>query len=116
MGDPANPFAELIDVLKHNGYTTTRLTDIPGPQFFNLLKKGCWDQAWSGAGQTHILMRLRDPNRGQRCGIVYLVDFARALESGVRRGADEWICLKYNARFIVNWEYKGFVTFFPLAD
>jgi hypothetical protein len=45
-----------------------------------------------------------------------LIDFARALETGVARGADEWISLKYNARFIVNWNYKGFETFFPLSD
>ena len=109
-----NPFAELIDVLKHNGYTNTPLADIPGPQFFNLLKKGGWDQAWSGQGRTHILMRLRE--RGPACGINRLIDFARALEGGFRRGTSEWANLRYNARFVVNWEHHGFVTLLYLSD
>jgi hypothetical protein len=109
-----NPFADLIYVLKHNGYANALLTDIPGPRFFNLLKKGGWDQAWSGGGRTHILMRLREPERGPKCGILTLTDLARALETGVPRGPDEWVSYKYNARFIINWEHKGFVTFFPL--
>jgi hypothetical protein len=116
MKTAANPFAELIEVLKRNGYTHTPLTEIPGPQFFNLLKKGGRDEAWSGSGETHILKRLRDPERGPKCGIVLLIDFARALESGFARGADEWVSLRYNAKFIVNWKYKGFVTFHPLSD
>jgi hypothetical protein len=111
-----NPFADLIDVLKHNGYTNALLTDIPGPTFFNLLKKADWDQAWSGNGRTHILMRLRDPDRGPPCGILRLIDFARALENGFRRGQNEWVSVKYGARFIVNWERQTFVTFFPLGD
>jgi hypothetical protein len=115
MSSEQNPFSDLIEVLKHNGYSNAKLTDIPGPQFFNLLKKGGWDQAWSGQGQTHILMRLREPDRGPKCGINTLMDFARALETGSSRGQDEWISLKYNARFIVNWQHKGFVTFFPLT-
>lgn len=116
MSKSNNPFSELIEVLKHNGYTNTPLTAIPGPTFFNLLKKGGWDQAWSGSGETHILMRLREPDRGLKCGIVRLIDFARALESGVKGGPDEWISYRYHAKFIVNWDYHGFVTFHPLSD
>src|SRR2546423_9094239 len=116
MADSSIPFADLIEVLKHNGYSDTPLTDVPGPQFFNLLKKGGWDQAWSGSGETHILMRLRDPDRGPKCGIIRLIDFARALETGYARGADEWVSPRYNAKFIVNWKYRGFVTFHPMSD
>jgi hypothetical protein len=111
-----NPFSRLIWVLKHNGYTNTPLVDVPGTQFFNLLKKGDWDQAWSGGGKTHILMRLRDPDRGPKCGIIRMIDFARALESGFARGADEWVSLRYNAKFIVNWKSRGFVTFLILGE
>src|SRR5438552_2639045 len=39
MSTAENPFSELIEVLKHNGYTNTPLEDISGPQFFNLLQK-----------------------------------------------------------------------------
>jgi hypothetical protein len=109
-----NPFAELIAVLKHNGYTRAKLTDIPGILFFNLLKKGGWDQAFSGGGKTHILMRLREPHRGPACGINTLIDLARALESGHRAGPNEWVSWKYGAKFIVNWQRKTFITFIPL--
>ena len=111
-----NPFSVLIEVLKHNGYSNAPLKDVPGPQFINLLKKGGWDEAWSGKGETHILKRLRDADRGPKCGIVTLVDFARALESGFAKGSDEWISVKYNAKFVVNWKHKGFVTFHPLSE
>jgi hypothetical protein len=114
MKDDKNPFAELIDVLKHNGYANAPLTDIPGPQFFNLLKKAGWDQAWSGRGETHILKRLRE--RGPSCGIRRLIDFARALESGVDLGPDQWASIRYDARVVVNWRRKGFVTFLRLSD
>ena len=114
MKTQENPFFSLINVLKHTGYSNTNLKDIPGPVFFNLLKKGGWDQAWSGGGRTHILMRLREPERGPVCGINKLIDFARALDSGFARGNDEWISYKYNAKFIVNWRQKGFVTMRPL--
>jgi hypothetical protein len=114
MPKPENPFSELIHVLKHNGYTQSLLTEIPGPLFKNLLKKAGWDEAWSGSGETHILKRLRDPNRGPKCGILTLMDFARALESGMRVGPDQWISYRYGAVFIVNWRYRGFVTFIPL--
>jgi hypothetical protein len=116
MAKEINPFTELIEVLKHNGFTNSNLNDIPGPHFFNLLKKAGWDQAWSGEGETHILKRLRDPERGPKCGINTLLDFARSLETGAKRGPDEWVSVKYKARFIVNWRYKGFVTFFPLEN
>jgi hypothetical protein len=122
MSNGANPFSELIEILKHNGYTNSPLTVIPAQQFFNLLKKAGWDQAWSGKpepGKTkraHILEALRNPTRGPRCGIIRLIDFARALESGFARGPDEWISLRYDAKFIVNWQYKGFVTFHPLSE
>jgi hypothetical protein len=115
MAKSENPFAELVEVLKHNGYSMTPLSEIPGPHFFNLLKKAGWDQAWSGTGRTHLLMRLRDPNRGQPCGIVTLMDFARALETGCAFGADQWISYHYSAVFVVNWRQRGFVTFFPLG-
>lgn len=116
-----NPFSELIEVLKHNGYTTAQLAAIPGPQFFNLLKKGGWDQAWSGVGfnaqgkrkSTHILQALLDPTRGPPCGIIRLIDFARALETGFQSGPSEWISHKYRALFIVNFQSRGFVTFIP---
>jgi hypothetical protein len=116
MKGDANPFSLLIEVLKHNGYANALLTQVPGPQFIKLLQKAGWDEAWSGKGETHILKRLRDPDRGPKCGIFKLIDFARALESGFAKGPDEWISVKYNAKFIVNWKHKGFVTFHPLTD
>lgn len=115
MATSVNPFAELVRVLKHNGYSQSPLTAIPGPHFFNLLKKAGWDQAWSGGGRTHILMRLRDPNRGPPCGIITLMDFARALETGRAFSVDQWISDHYSAVFIMNWQHRGFVTFFPLG-
>ena len=116
MAKSNNPFVELIKVLKHNGFTNTLLTEVPGPQFFNLLKQAGWDQAWSGSGKTHILMRLREPKRGPKCGIHTLMDFARALESGAPSGPDQWISYRYKAVFIVNWQRQSFVTFFPLGE
>jgi hypothetical protein len=109
-----NPFAELIEVLKHNGYARAKLTVVPGIHFFNLLKKGGWDQGYSGKGKTHILMRLREPSRGPACGINTLIDLARALESGHRAGLNEWVTWKYGAKFIVNFQRKWFITFIPL--
>ncbi len=116
MAKSNNPFDELIEVLKHNGYTQTPLAEIPGPQFMNLLKRAGWDQAWSGSGKTHILMRLRDPRRGPKCRILTLMDFARALETGIQFGPDQWISYRYGAVFIVNWQHRGFVTFHPLGQ
>jgi hypothetical protein len=116
MTTSANPFARLIEVLKHNGYATTPLRDMPGPHFFNVLRKGGWDQAYSGTGRTHILMRLREATRGPRRGIVRLIDFARALETGHARGRSEWVSDHYNALFVVNWGTRGFVTFRPISD
>lgn len=115
MQPAENPFAELIDVLKHNGYTQTLLTEIPGPQFMNLLKKAGWDEAWSGSKgkRTHILQRLREPTRGEECGILTLMDFARALETGMPVGPDKWVSYKYEVLFIVNWQKQRFVTFMP---
>ena len=116
MAKTDNPFTELVEVLKHNGYTHTPLTEVPGQQFINLLKKAGWDQAWSGSGKTHLLMRLRDPKRGPKCGINTLMDFARALENGTPFGPDQWISHRHRAVFIVNWQRRGFVTFYPLGQ
>jgi hypothetical protein len=114
MSQNANPFSSLIHVLKHNGYSSARLSEIPGPHFFNILKKAGWDQAHSGRGETHILMRLRESSRGPACGINTLIDLARALETGSRVGDNEWVSQKYRGKFIVNWQQKTFVTFIPL--
>ena len=111
-----NPFQELIHVLKHNGSTNSRLSEISGPRFFNLLKKAGWDQAFSGKGQTHILMRLREPARGGACNIFTLRDFASALEHGFPHKPDKWVSLGHRAVFVVNWKKRGFVTLLVLGD
>jgi hypothetical protein len=110
-----NPFAELINVLKSNGYTSTNIQGVPGPVFFNLLQKAGWKEAWSGAPgkSTHILDRLK--KRGPHFGILTLRDFAGFLEHGQMLGANGWGSMRHGAKVIVNWQRRGFVTFTPLG-